>query len=177
MHINLKCWVVLERVYALDKQCTSECCRSVTWSLPISFHSAENIWEFRGLALTKLTIFTVVSKASFKLSGITLAERAARGCCSVPKWRREQLLARALPLHYVSLSWLLHHQYRYQHEQQLRWQHMDWFSVNWKWYFFQSISLFQTSIAEQVTISISSSWKDRTNITTNIMAELKCAGW
>ena len=31
----------------------------------------------------------------------------------------EQLLAWALPLHYVSLSWLLHHQYRYQHEQQL----------------------------------------------------------
>ena len=30
-------------------------------------------------------------------------------------YRREQLLARVLPLHYVPLSWLLHHQYRYQH--------------------------------------------------------------
>jgi hypothetical protein len=36
------------------------------------------------------------------------------GCCSVPKWR--QLLARALPLYYVSLR----HQYRYQYEEQLR---------------------------------------------------------
>jgi hypothetical protein len=43
----------------------------------------------------------------------------SKNLCSVPKWRREQLLALALPLHYVSLSWLLHHQYRYQHEQQL----------------------------------------------------------
>jgi hypothetical protein len=58
-----------------------------------------------------------VSKTSFKLSAIPLA--ASGGCYSVPKWCREQLLACGLPLHYVSLSWLLRYQYRYQHEQQL----------------------------------------------------------
>ena len=43
-----------------------------------SLHSAENTREFSGLALTKLTIFNVVSKTSFKLSGIPLAARASR---------------------------------------------------------------------------------------------------
>ena len=57
----------------LDNQRTSVCCKSITWSLPISLHSAENTREFRGLALTKLTIFTVVFKTSFKLSDIPLA--------------------------------------------------------------------------------------------------------
>uniref|UniRef100_A0A8K9X5I7 Reverse transcriptase domain-containing protein n=1 Tax=Oncorhynchus mykiss TaxID=8022 RepID=A0A8K9X5I7_ONCMY len=38
----------------------------------------QKIREFRGLALTKLTIFTVVSKTSFNLSGIPLAARASR---------------------------------------------------------------------------------------------------
>ena len=38
----------------------------------------QKIHKFRGLALTKLTIFTVVSKTSFKLSGIPLAARASR---------------------------------------------------------------------------------------------------
>ena len=42
------------------------------------------------------------------------------GWCSVPKWLREQLLPQALRLPYDSLSWLLRHQYRYQHELQLR---------------------------------------------------------
>ena len=105
----------------LDNQRTSVCCISVTWSLPISLHNAENTREFRGLALTKLTIFTVVSKMSFKLSGFPLAARASQWMlqCSVFKWCREQLLAHALPLHYVSLSWLLRHQCRYQHDKQL----------------------------------------------------------
>ena len=48
--------------FALDNHRTSVCCKSVTWSLPISLHSAENTREIRGLAVTKLTIFTVVSK-------------------------------------------------------------------------------------------------------------------
>ena len=62
----------------LDNHRTSVCCKSVTWSLPISLHSVENTREFRGLALTKLTIFTLVSKTSFKLSGIPLVGRASR---------------------------------------------------------------------------------------------------
>ena len=62
----------------LDNQRTSVCCKSVTWSLPISLHSAENTQEFRGLALTKVTIFTVLSKIYFKLSGIPLAARASQ---------------------------------------------------------------------------------------------------
>jgi hypothetical protein len=40
---------------------TSVCGKSVTWSLTISLHSVENTQDFRGLALRKLTIFTVVS--------------------------------------------------------------------------------------------------------------------
>ena len=44
----------------------SVCCKSVTWSQAISLHNAENTWEFRGLALTKLTIFTVLSKNTFQ---------------------------------------------------------------------------------------------------------------
>ena len=65
----------------------------------------------QGLALTKLTIFTVVSKMYFKLSGIPLAGR-------VSQWMLQctQVASGAIPLpvHYVSLSWLLRHQYRYQ---------------------------------------------------------------
>ena len=64
------------------------------------------------LSLTKLTLFSVVSKTSFKLSGIPLTVRDSRWML---QWTQVALLARALPLHYVSLSWLLHHQYRYQH--------------------------------------------------------------
>ena len=64
-------------ILSLDNQCTSVCCKSVTWSLAISLHNAENM--------------------QYKM------------------WRRKQLLARAFQLHYVSLSWLLRHQYRYQH--------------------------------------------------------------
>ena len=100
---------------SLDNQCTSVCCKNIAWSLPISLQCAENTQEFRGLDLTKLTIFTVVSKMSFKLSGIPLAARASR-------WRLQwtqvvwgQLFAHSLPIHYVSLSWLLRHRYRYQH--------------------------------------------------------------
>jgi hypothetical protein len=37
----------------------------------------QKIHEFRGLALTKLTIFTVLSKIYFKLLGIPLAARAS----------------------------------------------------------------------------------------------------
>ena len=69
----------------LDNQLTYVCCKSVTWSLPISLHWAENTQEFLGRKYTrvqgpcfKLTIFTVVSKTSFKLSGILLAARAPR---------------------------------------------------------------------------------------------------
>jgi hypothetical protein len=92
----------------LDNQRTSVCCKSITWSLPISLHSAENTQEFRGLALTKLIIFTVVSKTSFKLSGIPLAARASRGMLQCT-----QVASGATAC--TSLSWLLSHQYRYQH--------------------------------------------------------------
>jgi hypothetical protein len=37
----------------LDNQRSSVCCKSVTWSLPISLRYAKNTQEFRGLALTK----------------------------------------------------------------------------------------------------------------------------
>jgi hypothetical protein len=39
---------------------------------------AKNTQEFRGLALTKWTIFSVVSTNSFKLSGIPLAARGSQ---------------------------------------------------------------------------------------------------
>ena len=92
--------------FHLDNQCTSVVVKAL--------HSAENTWEFRGLGLTKLTIFTVVSlKHISSCQAFPWQQEPLGVCCSVPKWHREQLFACALPLHYVSLSWLLRHQYRY----------------------------------------------------------------
>jgi hypothetical protein len=78
-------------------------------------HNAENTLEFRGLALTKLTISLECKKHLSSCQAFTWQQEPLGGCCSLPKWRREPLLARTLPLHYVSLSLLLRHQYRYQY--------------------------------------------------------------
>ena len=66
------------------------------------------------LALTKLTIYSVVSKTYFNLSGVPLAARARSVDAAVYPCGVGSNCVRVRYHSTMSMSWLLRHQYRYQ---------------------------------------------------------------
>ena len=66
----------------------------------------QKIQESSGPCFNKVNNFHCSPKRISSCQAFPWQQEPLCGCCSVPKWHREQLLAHAFPLHYVSLSWL-----------------------------------------------------------------------
>jgi hypothetical protein len=68
------------------------CCESITWLLPMSLHSAENTRQsVQRPCVDNINHFhcSVLSLSSCR--AFPWQQEPLGGCCSVPKWRREQL--------------------------------------------------------------------------------------